>query len=73
MAKVSEPLLHSNMTLRNYFAAKALSGLCANPGGPFQANDRSGWGLVNCSVDQIAELAYDMADAMLKAKTTAKL
>lgn len=54
------------MTLRDYFAAAALHGLCANPGGPFQANGRSGWGLVNCSTNDIAGTAYDIADAMLE-------
>lgn len=56
------------MTLRDYLAAAALQGLCANPGGPFQANDRSGWGLVNCSTFDIAGSAYDIADAMLEAR-----
>lgn len=56
------------MTLRDYFAAKAMSGLCANPGGPFQSCDQSGWTLVNCTLDQVAGMAYEMADAMLKAR-----
>jgi hypothetical protein len=57
---------HSGMTMRNYFAAKALAGLCANPGGPFQRNDQSGWGLVNCDEGAIARACYLLADAMLK-------
>lgn len=53
------------MTLRDYYAAKALQGLCANPGGPFQANSASGWSMTNCSMQDIALLCHDLADAML--------
>lgn len=58
------------MSLRDYFAANAMQGMCANPGGPFQANDRSGWGLVNCTFADVANDAYAMADAMLKARAS---
>lgn len=54
------------MSLRDYFAAKALQGLCANPGAAFQANARTGWGFVNCDGTEVAALAYTMAEAMLK-------
>ena len=43
------------MTLRDYFAAKALSGSLADPE-------------VNGSFENIAKFAYKMADAMLKAR-----
>lgn len=56
------------MSLRDHFAGLAMQGLCANPGGPFQANDRTGWGLVNTSFLDVAYDAYAMADAMLKAR-----
>lgn len=56
------------MTLRDYFAAKALQGLCANPGGPFQANNISGWAIVNCDLEDIANESYKLADAMLHAR-----
>ncbi|MDX3877639.1 hypothetical protein [Achromobacter denitrificans] len=59
---------HNGMTLRDYFAAKALAGLCANPGGPFQACDQSGWRIVNCTFAQIADEAYGLADSMLAAR-----
>jgi len=44
------------MTLRDYFAAKAMQGLCASPAGMEWANSR------------LAAEAYDLADAMLKAR-----
>ena len=44
------------MTLRDYFAAKALSGSLADPE-------------VNGSFENIAKFAYKMADAMLKERT----
>lgn len=44
------------MSLRDYFAAKAMQGMQSN----FGAND---W-----SVRKFAERAYEMADAMMKAR-----
>lgn len=46
------------MTLRDYFAAKALQGLLAQSGGSAFRSDR----------DDGAKYAYEMADAMLKAR-----
>lgn len=43
----------TGMTLRDYFAAKAMEGICAR---------------VQWSSRGIAETAYDIADAMLKAR-----
>ena len=62
--------LLSGMSLVDHYAGRALAGLCANPGGPLQANDRSGWGLVNCTMDQIAETAFDLAEAMIRHRAT---
>lgn len=45
------------MTLRDYFAAKALQGICAH---------QDTWGL---QMKQIAESAYEAADAMLAARS----
>ncbi|MGC0013786.1 hypothetical protein ACPRR8_24025 [Enterobacter hormaechei] len=59
---------NQGMTLRDYFAGKALQGLCANSGGPFQANNMSGWAIVNCDLDDIATESYRLADAMLRAR-----
>lgn len=56
------------MQLRDYFAAAALKGLCGNSGGPFQSNSMSGWALVNCEVDDVANESYQLADAMLRAR-----
>lgn len=61
---------HAGLSLRDYFAAKVIAGLCSNPGGPFQANPMRGWGLVNITLGQLAEEAYDIADAMLAARGT---
>jgi hypothetical protein len=47
-------LSYSGMTLRDYFAAKAMQGMLACPG--------------SIRVDDDAALAYKMADAMLKAR-----
>ena len=48
---------HGGMTLRDYFAAKAMQGFAA-------AADDTGWR----SIDHIAEVSYQWADAMLKAR-----
>ena len=48
----SSPLEHPGMTLRDYFAAKAMQVLC---------DDRF-------TEDQIANAAYLLADAMIKAR-----
>ena len=48
------------MTLRDYFAAKALQGICAAP----EHLDRIG------SFKNAAATAYELADAMLKARET---
>lgn len=56
------------LDLRDYFAAKAMQGLLANPGGAIQQNGMSGWGWCNCTVDDVAEFAWHIADAMLRAR-----
>lgn len=52
--------LASGMTLRDYFAAKALQGICASE----NHLDRIG------SFANAAVTAYELADAMLKARET---
>lgn len=47
----------TGMSLRDYFAASALTGLLSNP-----------YRCVGQSPSEIAELSYRMADAMLKEK-----
>lgn len=59
---------YGGMTLRDYFAAKAMQGLLANPGGPIQENGMSGWNWCNCTVESVADFAWHIADAMLKAR-----
>ena len=44
------------MSLRDYFAAKAMQGISANP----ECNERT--------FDEISEISYRQADAMLKAR-----
>ena len=47
---------HTGMTLRDYFAAKAMQG--------FAAMDDDGF----LSIEKMAEVSYKWADAMLKAR-----
>lgn len=56
------------LSLRDWFAGRALAGLCGNPGGPYQAKENVGWQIVNCMPINIAEEAYHLADAMLEAR-----
>ena len=49
---------HRGMTLRDYFAAKAMQGLLAQSLGT----------ALGSPVEQAAEYAYKMADALLKAR-----
>lgn len=53
------------MTLRDYFAAKAMNAVLANNGGAVQANSACGWSLCNCTFSDVAEFSYQVADAML--------
>lgn len=53
-----ETFLHFGMTLRDYFAAAALQGLIAQAEGSALRSDSSIG----------AEFAYEMADAMMKAR-----
>jgi len=52
------------MTLRDYFAAKALQGMCANPDDSHEQYDLN----YEEYTKEIALCAYQMADAMLKAR-----
>ena len=52
------------MTLRDYFAAKAMQGMFANPDDSHENYDLS----YDDYVKEIARCAYKMADAMLKAR-----
>jgi hypothetical protein len=47
----------SGITIRDYFAAKAMQGYCSN-----QQHTSS------CTVELTADCAYEMADAMMKAR-----
>jgi len=52
------------MTLRDYFAAKAMQGLIASPRMPLPAAQ----GGLNVTDVMVADLSYKMADAMLRAR-----
>jgi len=49
---------HTGVTLRDYFAAKAMQGFCANPDGI----------LTTSTYEKIAEMSYVQADVMLAAR-----
>jgi hypothetical protein len=53
--------LHEGMTLRDYFAAKAMQGLLSSPRSPLGGKE-------DVTDLLISRLAYVMADAMLKAR-----
>lgn len=56
------------MSLRDYFAAKALQGLLANPN-VIGHSSRCGWAPVNCSMRNIAEFCVASADDVLQARS----
>jgi cobalamin biosynthesis Co2+ chelatase CbiK len=53
-------LLNQGMDLRDYFAAKAMQGICVS-------KDEAGT-LINHGYEWIASEAYSIADAMMKAR-----
>ena len=55
----------NGLTKREQAAIQIMAGLCANPGGPIQANAMSGWDLCNCTHEQAATVAIYLADALL--------
>jgi hypothetical protein len=55
---------YQGMTLRDYFAAKAMQGLITSRHTDYE----NGW----YDEEQLAESAYKMADAMLSARSTEK-
>ena len=48
--------LFDGMTLRDYFAAKAMQGMMSDPN-------------LDMVCNKVAQLSYNMADAMMKART----
>lgn len=54
------------LTKRERTAIALMQGMLANPGGPIQANSSNGWGLTNCTRDQVAGAACRFADALLE-------
>ena len=56
--------VEGGMTLRDYFSAKAMQGMFANPDDSHENYDLS----YDEYVKEIARCAYKMADAMMKAR-----
>ena len=56
--------IYDGMTLRDYFAAKVIQGICANPDDIHVPEDET----YDQYVDEISRSAYKIADAMLKAR-----
>jgi hypothetical protein len=54
----------NGLSKREYFAAKAMQGFCANPA-VFAPNDMHGWGLVNCNDELLADYCVGLADALV--------
>lgn len=54
------------MSLRDWFAGKAIQGLLANPN-VVGFNPSNGWSLVNCTTAQIADYAKHIGDQMVLA------
>ncbi len=55
------------MIARDELAARNMTALLSNPGGPIQPNPASGWGYVNCGAADVATIAVGLADALLSA------
>jgi hypothetical protein len=53
------------MTLRQWYKGQAIKGLLGNPGGPIQANDKSGWGYCACTRREVVDEASLIADILL--------
>lgn len=49
-------IINTGMTMRDYFAAKAMQGMMSDPN-------------LDMICNKVAQLSYNMADAMMKAKT----
>jgi hypothetical protein len=69
-AESMRELPSAGLSMRDYFAAKAMQGFCANPA-VFAENSRTGWGLVNGDEEALAKYCYFFADAMIAARSAA--
>jgi hypothetical protein len=60
----------SGMTLRDYFAAKAMLGFIMEPVEGTKDRDRMLYNMTERNCADIADASYMMADAMLKARNS---
>lgn len=60
--------IYGGMTLRDYFAAKVMQGLCANPS-VFASDCYIGVSLANGTESQLCEIAYRCAGEMLRVRS----
>jgi hypothetical protein len=60
----SDRFLRSGMTLRDYFAAQAMAGFCADPSVEWKHGQET--------ETTLAKLAYDVADAMIQVRQQKK-
>ncbi|KAB8313006.1 hypothetical protein EH228_04625 [Erwinia endophytica] len=58
VAHNSDWLLDNGMTLRDYFAAKAINGILSDPDA----------GLMDDDLERYAKISFKVADAMIKAR-----
>ena len=58
---IAEPDQSGGMTLRDYFAAKAMQGALTTSGAPWLNPDKN-------YTDSLARMAYEVADSMLEAR-----
>ena len=63
----SDEYARVGMTMRDYFAAKAMQALFANPSPP--SISWSNYSEAETTVEECAGIAYQIADAMLKERT----
>lgn len=57
----------NNISVRDYFAARAMQGFCANPA-VFSPNAACGWSLANRSEEDLVAFCYRLAGRAVEAR-----